>query len=74
MLFWIRFGSVLGTVFGAFWTILGGLWRFENELNFKAKLERALQPKMARNWLQHASRRQSAGAGEGRGFPLLGEG
>ena len=39
MLFRSRFGRVLGTVFGAFWTILGGFWGFENESNFEPKLE-----------------------------------
>ena len=40
MLFWIRFGRVLGTVFGAFWTILGGFWGFENESNFELEVGR----------------------------------
>ena len=38
MLFWIRFGRVLGTVFGAFWTILVGFWGFEKESNFEAEV------------------------------------
>ena len=38
MLFWTRFGRVLGTVFGAFWTILGGCWGFEKESNFEAEV------------------------------------
>ena len=40
MLFWSRFGRVLGTVFGAFWTILGGFGGFEKESNFEAEVER----------------------------------
>ena len=65
MLFWSRFGRVLGTVFGAFWTILGGFWDFENEFNFKAKLERVLKP-------NPAARRHESGAGVGRGSPSWG--
>ena len=38
MLFWTRFGRVLGTVFGAFWAILGGFWGFEKESNFEAEV------------------------------------
>ena len=47
MLFWTRFGRVLGTVFGAFWTILGGFWGFQDESNFEAKLEGVFKPKIA---------------------------
>ena len=38
MLFWTRFGRVLGTVFGAFWTILGGFWGVEKESNFEGEV------------------------------------
>ena len=38
MLFWTGFGRVLGTVFGAFWMILGGFWGFEKESNFEAEV------------------------------------
>ena len=38
MLFCNRFGSVLGTVFGAFWAILIGFWGFEKESNFEAEV------------------------------------
>ena len=38
MLFWTRFGRVLGTVFGAFWMILGGFWGFQEESNFEAEV------------------------------------
>ena len=38
MLFWTRFGRVLGTVFEAFLTILGGFWGFEKESNFEAEV------------------------------------
>jgi len=38
MLFGTRFGRVLGAVFGAFWTILGGFWGFEKEMNFEAEV------------------------------------
>ena len=38
MLFWTRFGRVLGTVFGAFWRIFGGFWGFEKEMNFEAEV------------------------------------
>ena len=38
MLFWTRFGRVLGTVFGAFWTILGGCWGFEKEMSFEGEV------------------------------------
>ena len=38
MIFWTRFGRVLGTVFGAFWTILGGFWGFEKESNFEGEV------------------------------------
>ena len=38
MLFWTRFGRVLGTVFGAFWTILGGFGGFEKEINFETEV------------------------------------
>ena len=47
MLFWTRFGRVLGTVFGAFWTILGGFWGFQEDSNLKAKLEGVFKPKIA---------------------------
>ena len=40
MLFGSRFGRVLGRVFGAFWTILGRFWGFENESNFEAEVGR----------------------------------
>ena len=65
MLFWTRFGKVLGTVFGAFWKILGGFWGFQKEFNFKAKLERVLKP-------NPVSRRHEVGAGVGRGSPSWG--
>ena len=65
MLFGSRFGRVLGRVFGAFWTILGGFWGFEKEFNFKAKLERVLKP-------NPVSRRHGSGAGVGRGSPSWG--
>ena len=38
MLFWTRFGRVLGTVFGAFWTILGGCWGFEKDMSFEGEV------------------------------------
>ena len=38
MLFGSRFGRVLGRVFGAFWTILGGFWGFQNESNFEPEV------------------------------------
>ena len=38
MLFWSRFGRVLGTVFGAFVVILVGFWGFEKESNFEAEV------------------------------------
>ena len=38
MLFWTRFGRVLGMVFGAFWPILAGFWGFEKESNFEAEV------------------------------------
>ena len=38
MLFWTRFGRVLGTVFGGFWTILGGFWGFEKEMSFEGEV------------------------------------
>ena len=40
MLFWSRFGRVLGRVFGAFWPILDGFWGFEKESNFEAEVGR----------------------------------
>ena len=40
MLFWRRFGRVLGTVFGAFWAILVGFWGFDKESNFEAEVGR----------------------------------
>ena len=40
MLFGSRFGRVLGRVFGAFWTILGGFWGFQNESNFEPEVGR----------------------------------
>ena len=40
MLFGSRFGRVLGRVFGAFWTILGGFWGFRKESNFEAEVGR----------------------------------
>ena len=40
MLFWKRFGRVLGAVFGAFWTILVGFGGFEKESNFEAEVGR----------------------------------
>ena len=33
-----RFRRVLGTVSGAFWTILGGFWGFEKESKFEAEV------------------------------------
>ena len=39
MLFWMRFGRVWGTVFKAFWPILGGFWGFEKESNFEPEVE-----------------------------------
>ena len=39
MLFWMRFGRVWGTVFGAFWTILGGFWVLKRRPILKPKLE-----------------------------------
>ena len=38
MLFWTRFGRVLGPVFGAVWMILGGFWGFEKESKFEAEV------------------------------------
>ena len=38
MLFWMRFGRVWGTVFGAFWAIWIGFWGFEKESNFEAEV------------------------------------
>ena len=38
MLFGSRFGRVLGRVFGAFWTILGGFWGFEKEMSFEGEV------------------------------------
>ena len=36
----MRFGRVWGRVFGAFWTILGGFWGFQNESNFEPEVGR----------------------------------
>ena len=68
MLFWTRFGRVLGTVFGAFWTILGGFWGFQDESNFKSKLERVFKPKIA----ESSGSAARAGAGEREGVPSWG--
>ena len=39
MLFWMRFGRVWGTVFGAFWAILAGFWALKRRPILKPKLE-----------------------------------
>ena len=38
MLFWSRFGRVLGRVLGGFWALLSGFQGFEDRSNFKAEV------------------------------------
>ena len=38
MLFWSRFGRVLGRVLGGFWALLSGFQGFEDRLNFEAEV------------------------------------
>ena len=38
MLFWTRFGRVLGGFSEPFWRILGGFWGFEKEMNFEGEV------------------------------------
>ena len=38
MLFGSRFGRVLGRVFGGFWGSKVGIWGFDKESNFEAKV------------------------------------
>ena len=39
MLFWSRFGRVLGRVWGGFWALLGGFGGFPDESNFWFEVE-----------------------------------
>ena len=38
MLFWRRFGRVLGRVLGGFWALLNGFQGFEERSNFEAEV------------------------------------
>ena len=38
MLFWSRFGRVLGRVLGGFWALLSGFQGFEDRSNFEAEV------------------------------------
>ena len=38
MLFWRRFGRVLGRVLGGFWALLNGFQGFEDRSNFEAEV------------------------------------
>ena len=70
MLFWSRFGRVLGTVFGAFWTILGGFWGFEKESNFEGEVGTRFEAETSSNMRLGGNR---LGPVKG-GVPQLGEG